>query len=343
MRSSLKIFCFIALAVTISGCTETRFAAHMFKKVSPDTQSIGKYKVGNPYRIKGRWYYPKEEFRKVETGVASWYGPNFHGKPTANGEVFDQDALTAAHRTLQIPSLVRVTNLDNGRSLILRVNDRGPFSRGRVLDVSKRGAELLGFKRAGTAKIRLEVMEQESRYAAAEAKAGRSTDRFEVALNKGESLPAHPSKPDKPIILASAPSQEPQTIANPSNLAKPASVKREVLSTKRPSPIRQETATGSPQSLRDSDLKDSEKFVRQTPPTSSELYVQAGAFSNYGNAARLSTSLARLGKSKVSETTVNGKTFYRVRIGPIDTVTRADTILSALAGKGNNEAMIVVQ
>ena len=339
MRSYFKIFTFIALAVTMSGCTETRFAAHMFKKASPDTQSIGKYKVGNPYKIKGRWYSPKEEFRKVETGVASWYGPNFHGKPTANGEVFDQNALTAAHRTLQIPSLVRVTNLDNGRSLILRVNDRGPFSRGRVLDVSKRGAELLGFARAGTAKILLEVMEKESRHAATVAKAGRSTHGFEVALNTGEPLPGlAAAKPDKPVVLASANPRRSVVTPKSSGIVQPASVKREVLSSPSSSPQTTERATASPQNL-----KDSEKYVRQVPPVSSELYVQAGAFSNYGNAARLSTSLARLGKSKVSETIVNGKTFYRVRIGPIDSVTRADTILSSIASKGNNEAMIVVK
>ena len=118
----------------------------------------GKYKVGNPYQIKGVWYYPKESFDHVETGIASWYGRQFHLKKTANGEIFDMNELTAAHRTLQMPSFVQVTNLENGRSLKLRVNDRGPFAHGRIIDVSRRAAQLLGFERQGTARVRVQIL-----------------------------------------------------------------------------------------------------------------------------------------------------------------------------------------
>ena len=96
------------------------------------------YKVGKPYQIGGIWYYPHVDYDYNETGIASWYGPGFHGKTTASGEPYDQNSLTAAHRTLPMPSLVRVTNLDNGRQLNLKINDRGPFARGRILDVSRR-------------------------------------------------------------------------------------------------------------------------------------------------------------------------------------------------------------
>src|SRR5580698_1169108 len=116
----------------------------------------GIYKVGNPYQIDGTWYYPSEDWNYNETGIASWYGEQFHGKYTANGEIFDLNQLTAAHRTLPMPTVVRVTNLDNGRSIEVRVNDRGPYARGRIIDMSRRAAQLLGFEGQGTAKVRVQ-------------------------------------------------------------------------------------------------------------------------------------------------------------------------------------------
>ncbi len=132
----------------------------------------GSYKVGGPYRIGGVLYTPTVDYRYDRVGRASWYGRSFHHRRTANGERYDQDGLTAAHQTLPLPSVVRVTNLENGRSLILRVNDRGPFVRGRIIDVSRRAARLLRFHRKGTTRVRVQVLEKESREAAAELGAG---------------------------------------------------------------------------------------------------------------------------------------------------------------------------
>ena len=123
----------------------------------------GTYKVGKPYKIMGKWYYPKEDYDYSEVGIASWYGEDFHAKTTANGERYDMYSLTAAHRTLPLPSIVKVTNLENGRSLVLRVNDRGPYAKSRIIDVSKRASQLLGFQTQGTTKVRVEVMEKESK------------------------------------------------------------------------------------------------------------------------------------------------------------------------------------
>lgn len=117
------------------------------------------YKVGKPYRIGGVQYVPRIDPHYDERGIASWYGPGFDGKRTANGEIYDMDALTAAHTTLPLPSLVRVDNLENGRSVVLKVNDRGPFARGRIIDVSRRAAEKLGFRRQGTARVRVRVLD----------------------------------------------------------------------------------------------------------------------------------------------------------------------------------------
>ena len=112
-------------------------------KTSTTTAQRGAYKVGNPYRLDGVLYTPKEDFNHTETGVASWYGPGFHGKSTANGERYDQSDRTAAHRTLQMPSIVRVTNLSNGLSTVVRINDRGPYASNRVIDLSRTAAQEL--------------------------------------------------------------------------------------------------------------------------------------------------------------------------------------------------------
>lgn len=126
---------------------------------SPGRSSLpkggGYYKIGKPYQIKGRWYTPRVDPTYDEAGPASWYGPGFHGKKTANGEIFDQEALTAAHPTLPLPSYAYVTNLENGRTVLVRINDRGPFARDRILDASVRVARELGFHAQGTARVRV--------------------------------------------------------------------------------------------------------------------------------------------------------------------------------------------
>jgi len=118
----------------------------------------GRYQVGKPYQIKGRWYHPKEDPNYSAEGAASWYGDAFHGRLTANGEIYDMTHLTAAHLTMPLPSYARVTNLSNGSSVIVRVNDRGPFAHDRVIDLSKRAAELLQYKSAGVARVRVEYV-----------------------------------------------------------------------------------------------------------------------------------------------------------------------------------------
>lgn len=117
-------------------------------------------KIGSPYQVNGIWYIPAHEPNYREIGKASWYGDKFHGKKTANGEIFDMNQVSVAHPTLPLSSLVQVTNLDNGRSIVARVNDRGPFIDNRLIDVSKRGAELLGFKDKGHANVRITYVGQ---------------------------------------------------------------------------------------------------------------------------------------------------------------------------------------
>jgi rare lipoprotein A len=124
----------------------------------PVPKGGGTYRVGKPYTVGGRVYVPEENLNYREEGMASWYGDDFHGRLTANGEVFDMASLTAAHPTLPMPCYARVTNLGNGKSLIVRVNDRGPYVGNRLIDVSNRAAELLEFKGHGVAQVRVEYV-----------------------------------------------------------------------------------------------------------------------------------------------------------------------------------------
>jgi len=124
----------------------------------PVPKGGGTYRVGKPYTVGGRVYVPEEDTEYREEGMASWYGDDFHGRLTANGEVFDMASLTAAHPTLPMPSYARVTNLRNGKSLIVRVNDRGPYHGNRLIDVSNKAAELLDFKGNGVARVRVEYV-----------------------------------------------------------------------------------------------------------------------------------------------------------------------------------------
>ena len=188
----MKIFLNIAVYLLIIGCSETTFLVNSAKRIgSWGDDPI--YKVGNPYKINGKWYYPAVDYQYDEVGIASWYGPGFHGKSTANGEVFDQNKITAAHRTLPMPSIVKVTNLENGLVLDkVRINDRGPFARNRIIDLSKKAAEELGFIKNGVAKVRVEILEDESRkYALSEQQNVYVAEAAEITeISKKNLLPS---------------------------------------------------------------------------------------------------------------------------------------------------------
>ena len=125
---------------------------------APLPRTEGVYKLGRPYAVNGRWYRPRFDPTYEAVGIASWYGVPFHGRRTANGEIFDRNRLTAAHPTLPLPSLVEVTNLETGRSLVVRVNDRGPFVDGRLIDLSEAAARELGFREKGLARVRVRFL-----------------------------------------------------------------------------------------------------------------------------------------------------------------------------------------
>ena len=148
----------------------------------PAPKGGGRYAVGKPYSVNGRTYYPAENTHYRAEGLASWYGEDFHGRRTANGEIYDMESISAAHATLPMPSYVRVTNLQNGRSMIVRVNDRGPYHPNRIIDLSSRAAEVLGLHQQGTTRVRVEFV--------GTAPLEGSDDRQLMAtLRKGEPAP----------------------------------------------------------------------------------------------------------------------------------------------------------
>ncbi|WP_311925349.1 septal ring lytic transglycosylase RlpA family protein [Microvirga sp. 3-52] len=196
-----------AIALTAANCSsnvrggiDPKYGVAPSPKVVADGQPIpkggGRQMVGKPYTVAGRTYVPNETPRASE-GLASWYGSNFHGRMTANGEVFDRDSIAAAHTTMPLPSYARVTNLQNGHSMIVRVNDRGPFHGNRVIDVSERAAAALGFRQSGTARVRVEYVGR--------ASTNGSDDRILLASLRTDGQPAALTGSAPTMIAQAAP------------------------------------------------------------------------------------------------------------------------------------------
>lgn len=322
----LRFLLIIVSLSFLSACAEAELASHVAKTIpGVKAQQSGTYKVGNPYQIDGKWYKPQEAYEFEETGIASWYGAEFHGKRTANGEIFDKNELTAAHRTLQMPSFVRVTNLENGRSIVVRVNDRGPFKRGRVMDVSSKAADLLGFKNKGTAKIKLQVLTEESKQLAQAAMRGEDTRGTEVALNQGRA----PQYQGASVLATKAPSAVP-TQQPGYQTASLGGVQRENLPLL---PMPAHIAHGQMYP---------DHVVMNMPVTPTNIYVQAGSFTNPDNATHLADKLRAYGPVRIAQAHVQGRQFYRVRIAASD-VDSADLILDRLVREaGQDKAIIVV-
>jgi rare lipoprotein A len=271
--------------------------------------NAGVYKVGQPYQVDSVWYYPREQPDYDETGIASWYGPTFYGHHTANGEMYDGNQLTAAHKTLPMPVNVRVTNLDNGKSLIVRVNDRGPYARGRIIDLSKRAAELLDVVQTGTARVRVTYLSR-------------------ADINGG------PPPPETPPAIASALPAAPRGKVDiaalgivPGAAVEPPG--RMVQMPTAPIPARMFA-----------DNQPTGQVTRVPVPAVTHLYVQLGAFSKLENAKALLNKVS--GDLRISTLQRGGQTLYRVRSAPLTSVQDADAALARLNGAGANDAHIVV-
>jgi rare lipoprotein A len=307
----------LVVLVVLAACAE--------KKPPPPT--VGEYKVGKPYEVSGVWYYPKEDWEYRETGIASWYGPGFHGKRTANGEIFNENDVTAAHPTLPLPTMVRVTNLENGRSIIVRINDRGPFANNRIIDLSKRSAQLLDIERAGTAKVLVEILPDETRQLLAMTPGQTAgDDDLPQAAPVGQvqsqplggSAPASPTAPGAPqpnLQKQLQPTLPPS--AAPPAPAQPAVPEAQLV------PLANQP-------------------VQQMAVQPTSLYVQAGSFTSATNAENLRTRLSAFGNAIIASARIGTQDFYRVRVGPLNSVSEADGMLNRMVAAGFSESHIVV-
>lgn len=304
----------------------------------------GTYKVGAPYKIDGVTYVPQESFNHRETGVASWYGPGFHGKSTANGERYDQSERTAAHRTLQMPSVVRVTNLDNGMSTVVRINDRGPFARSRVIDLSRTAAEELDVVRNGTARVRIEQLTAESMAVKDIAVSGGGPAEQYAALAQISSGQRAAPAPAPIQVMATAqpvaaPPPPPVQAVWPTNPRAPsvetvsasggASVASLTTGALSPAPAASGPAAAgwgadSPSSL-----------------ASGSFYVQTGAFATPENAERQRGLVRSYGASEISQGSAGGRDVYRVRLGPYTTSDAAGIVADRLKRSGYGDARVV--
>ena len=314
MRRTASCLCVLAL-LALAGCTETELVIDQSKTVDDNApEGPVTYKIGDPYQVGGVWYYPKVDYSYDQTGIASWYGPGFDGKATANGEIYDENALTAAHNTLPLPTIIRVTNLENGRAIELRINDRGPFAHGRILDVSRRAAQLLGFETMGTARVRVQVLEEESRLLA--------TRLADAPGSDAASPPPPEAAPSIAVTAVPLPDSSGTTTAPAATAAVPA-------------PSTAASSSSAP-------LYEPNETIYQHTVHATEIYIQAGAFIDIQNAERLRQQLSGLGPTQLYPVEVGNQRFYRVRMGPIPTVTQADALLERVIAQGHQEARIIV-
>ncbi|MEZ5892235.1 MAG: septal ring lytic transglycosylase RlpA family protein [Parvularculaceae bacterium] len=308
----------VALLALAAACTTT-----------PTRQTANPhYKVGKPYQVNGRWYHPKEEPDYNKTGVASWYGTEFHGRLTANGEIFDMGRLTAAHTTLPLPSMVEVTNLENGKSITVRVNDRGPFARERIIDLSREAARQLGFEQQGTARVRV-------RYAGP------------APLNQ-----IAPSQPDPQRVVRAAPA--PAEASSPPESDAISDLLTSIESAPALTPGAEEVALAEAESgagaaeIPAADLSTPDPSDALMAPASggeavATLYIiRVAALSRLDNIDALRAALGDIGPLRVSRVeTADGKVFYRINLGPFASIETAAEKLAAVRAAGYADAALV--
>jgi len=298
----------------------------------------GTYKVGAPYKIDGVTYTPQEEFNRVETGVASWYGPGFHGKSTANGERYDQGDRTAAHRTLQMPAVVKVTNIENGMSTVVRVNDRGPFSRNRVIDLSRTAAQELDIVRNGTARVRIEQLQAESLAVKEVAVNGGGPAEQHEALAQLAAGRRAPSPAPTPVPAPTPTTAVAQAPPPPAQSQPPPPPQAVWVSNPNPPPAPPAAPVASRNGLTVASLA----TATATPVHAANgFYVQVGAFSTPENAERQKGAMRSYGSPEISQASSGGREVYRVRLGPYTTADAAGIVADRLKRSGYGDARVV--
>lgn len=307
LRLVIALLCLGCAAASLAGCGRGGNGEKLGERVIPLGQPVpkggGTYSLGAAYQVAGVWYRPRENPSYDRVGTASWYGELFQGRRTANGEIYDMNRLSAASPTLPLPVYARVTNLENRRSIIVRVNDRGPYASDRIMDVSRRSAEALGFRERGTARVRVQYLGRaplngddsyERRYLASQGWA-------HVASNR-----AAPARPREPVAVSSigeTPSLRWQASTGPQARYEPA-------------PIQPAKRAGG-------------------------VMIQAGSFKNEDNAERARSVLGAIAAVQVGSIDGARGRFFRVRLGPFANEQDAAMALSRVTEAGYGGARIV--
>lgn len=306
----------------------------------------GHYQVGKPYKVKGKTYRPREDPGYSKIGLASWYGGAFHGRRTANGEIYDMGELTAAHPTLPLPSYVRVTNIANDRSVVVRVNDRGPFKKGRIIDVSAAAADMLDFKQAGTARVKVEYVGR--------ARLDGRDQQMLLASYRGPndpggntlfaSRPTLPSKNVKVALLRPSAGQGRsdapqwlgvQPISAPAFVPAAASTDDPL----GPFILRNGFTSSYAPTNHFSRAQDAASALAQHGKSTS--VIQIGTYSNKANADRVGGLFNSYGEIVTAQATGSGRTLYIVRVMVEDAGDKPETVLSVAHAMGMADAFVV--
>lgn len=345
------------------------FSADGKRKLHPNV------KLGQSYTVGGKTYVPKYQPEYDETGMASWYGPGFHGGKTANGESFSTHQYTAAHTTLPLPSIVKVTYLKTGRSAYARINDRGPFAHGRIIDLSKAVAEDIGMLRDGVGKVRVQYMPEETERFVELMGNGRNPQSIDLASEVIGHAPSYSqatsiSAPNDAIMVtdtlpapAASPTvwQQVNPIASAQAaeiIAAPTPTGSVPAPTSAPLPAQNVQASISPAgqpmaSITPVDLPAELPPPGQTAPVKTTAasaapvagatYVQVGAFSNRLNAEKLQQRVADIATTEIATAQVNGSEIYRVRMGPFVSDDAALEVMERAQSMGLNDAKLVTR
>ncbi|MEO5756713.1 MAG: septal ring lytic transglycosylase RlpA family protein [Mesorhizobium sp.] len=353
---------------------ETEYGVKASPRVDFMRRGGGRDQLGKPYQVRGKWYYPKEEKHYAKVGLASWYGDAFHGRLTANGEVYDMSHLTAAHPTMPLPSYARVTNMKTGSSVIVRVNDRGPYHEGRIIDVSERAAQMLDYANIGTAQVKVEYVGRapldgdDDRYLMASYHPGNRIPDPSDGLPTGVMVAMNGPSPSLSVGATAVPfpgqltnSSEPAMSAQSSasgDLALPdfgpIVPERPEISLPPQSPFaiaslsyadeRVERASNAfavlgGDGMSPADVLQSWKR-KASPAGSANDYVAAGSFENAAEAKRIAAQLAAFGKTEIQRSDLDGEDWYSVNLYP-DGHRNLDEMLQAAWSHGAPDALVV--
>ncbi|WP_051908749.1 septal ring lytic transglycosylase RlpA family protein [Candidatus Odyssella acanthamoebae] len=329
----------IGLSALLAGCSCT-----------PPTKAAKEICTGTkkPYKIQGKAYHPQDHYDYDEDGVASWYGPGFHQRPTSCGSIYDMHSYTAAHKTLPIPSVVEVTNLENGKNLKLVINDRGPFVDDRIIDLSKKAAQELGTHNKGLVRVRVRAIPEESKDLAAYLKrygrygidpAGRKWDEIYFQEIAGKSPTEEVMAEDPAIVKAvmRSNSHHPPVLQNTVMHSNQHQFRPQNLTFTREEEVIFEELLDTPPSP---PVKKSASKPQTKSNASGRHFIQVGSFVQKANADRLKQRLARHGKAAIVRDKQSGN-MYSIKLGPYSTRQLAQQKLNLVETEGHHGARLI--